>query len=88
MQAHDFVGITGVFLILGAYSLLQLGRLDVKQLRYSVANAVGASFVIISLVFEFNLAALVVESFWLAISFFGIWKWGYQAARKRAREAN
>jgi hypothetical protein len=68
----NLVGITGAALIIFAYLLLQLGRLDSRSLAYSVSNGLGASGIIYSLVFEFNLSALVIESFWLAISLYGV----------------
>ena len=35
-------------------------------------NAVGASFLVVSLLFDFNFSALIVESFWALISAVGI----------------
>ena len=43
-----------------------------RDLSYSVLNAVGASFLVVSLLFDFNLSALMVESFWALISAIGI----------------
>lgn len=68
----DLMGNLGVALILGSYLLVQLGRLDAKGLRYSAANAAGASLVALSLLHDFNLSAFVVEVFWVAISLLGI----------------
>jgi hypothetical protein len=69
---YDWLGSLGALLIVGSYLLLQLERVDPKQLSYSLANAIGAALIIVSLVFDFNLSALIVESFWLAVSVFGI----------------
>lgn len=69
---HDFAGNVGVALILISYLLLQLGKLQSKELRYSLMNGAGASLVIVSLVFDFNLSAFVIEAFWVLISFIGI----------------
>jgi hypothetical protein len=68
----DFVGNVGVALILGSYLMLQLGRLDPKGLAYSAVNATGATLVTISLLYDFNLSAFVVEVFWGAISLLGV----------------
>ncbi len=68
----DVVGILGVTTIVVAYLGLQLGRLDRRAISYSMANAVGAGLVLVSLWFNFNLSAFVVEVFWVLISFFGI----------------
>ncbi len=69
---YDFVGNIGVFLILLAYLLLQLQRIDSQSIKFSLLNAFGASFILISLYFDFNLSAFVIELFWLLISLVGI----------------
>jgi hypothetical protein len=74
MEVHDVVGALGVFLIVGTYLLLQLGKIGAKELRYSLVNAVGAALVLVSLYSEFNLSAALIEGFWLAISIFGLAK--------------
>jgi hypothetical protein len=38
---------------------------------YSLVNAVGAVFILVSLYFKFNLSAVMVEFFWLVISLMG-----------------
>ncbi len=68
----DFLGTVGVALMIVAYLLLQLDRLDSKSLTYSVLNAVGACLVVISLIFKFNPAAFIIEVFWILISILGI----------------
>jgi hypothetical protein len=70
----DLVGAIGVVLLMIAYLLLQIGKLESKSLLYSVLNALGASLIVISLVFDFNLAAFVIEVFWIAISLVGIYR--------------
>ena len=68
----DVVGIIGVVIIVVAYLLLQLERLKSTDLIYSVMNAVGASLIVASLIVDFNLSALLMEVFWVLISFIGI----------------
>lgn len=68
----DLVGIIGVVIIVVAYLLLQLERLKSTDLIYSVMNAVGASLIVASLIVDFNLSALLMEVFWVLISFIGI----------------
>ncbi|HPF45285.1 MAG: hypothetical protein KDF58_04445 [Alphaproteobacteria bacterium] len=72
MTIFDFIGLIGVLLILVAYALIQLDRVDVKHISYSVMNAVGAGLILISLSIDFNLSAAVIEGAWLVISLFGI----------------
>lgn len=71
---HDLVGNIGVLLILGSYLMLQLGKANPLSLSYSVVNGLGAVFILVTLWFEFNLSAFVVEAAWLLISLLGIWK--------------
>lgn len=69
---HDLVGNIGVLLILGSYLRLQMGRVDAAGLAYSAINGAGALLILISLLYEFNLSAFVVEAAWFAISLFGV----------------
>ena len=69
---HQWLGIVGTTCILGGYFLLQIERISSRDLSYSVLNAVGASFLVVSLLFDFNLSALMVESFWALISAIGV----------------
>lgn len=69
---HDIIGTLGVAAILITYLLTQLGRMQVDHLLYPVLNAIGAAFVLVSLLYEFNLYAMVIEVFWFLISLVGI----------------
>ena len=68
----DFAGFAGVVLIVAAYLMLQLNRLPSTAPIYSLLNAVGAGLVMVSLVFDFNLAAFLMEAFWFLISLIGL----------------
>jgi drug/metabolite transporter (DMT)-like permease len=78
---YDVVGTSGVVLILIAYFLLLGERLSSKALSYSVLNLVGAMLITVSLVFEFNLSAVIIEVFWMVASAYGVWR----ALRNRAQ---
>ena len=69
---HDLVGNLGVFFILATYLLLQLDRLSSRTAAFSLANALGAGLILVSLSVEFNLSAFVIEAFWLVISLAGL----------------
>ena len=71
-QWYDIVGNFGVALIIITYLLLQWGRMDSSSYTYSILNALGAFFVIVSLMYDFNMSAFIVEVFWVGISVFGI----------------
>lgn len=77
MYWFDFVGTFGVFVIILTYILLQLGKARSESLAYSLLNAFGASLIIVSLIYNFNFSAFIVEFFWLLISLFGIGKYFY-----------
>ena len=69
---YDLVGTAGVILILIIYYLLQVGRINVQGLIYSVANFVGAGLIAVSLIFKFNFSALLIEICLMLISLIGI----------------
>ncbi len=71
---YDFIGNIGVFMILLAYFLLQIDKIDNKSIKFSAMNLFGALFICISLYFDFNLSAFIIEFSWLLISFVGIFK--------------
>ena len=71
----DFFGNVGVVLIIIAYLLLQLNRVSSNSLSYSLLNAAGASLIIISLIFNFNLSAFIMEAIWVVISLFGLYRY-------------
>ncbi len=62
------LGNIGVFLIILTYFLLQIRKLSSESLLYSVLNALGASLIVVSLLFDFNLSAFIVEAFLVIIS--------------------
>jgi len=71
----DFVGNVGVVVLMVTYLLLQLNRLRSDDLSYSLLNAIGASLIVVSLLVNFNLSALLMEVFWVLISFVGIYRY-------------
>lgn len=85
VEWHDVLGAIGVALVLGAYFLLQTGRLRAEALSYSLANGIGAALVVLSLCFEFNLAAFLLEGAWVVISGIGIVRWWSRARGSRQR---
>ena len=71
----DAIGMLGTLMVILAYYLLQLERIDPKSLSYNVMNLMGAILLFISLCFNFNLASLVIEVFWIGASMIGLWKY-------------
>ncbi|MBS0514051.1 MAG: hypothetical protein JSS16_01050 [Proteobacteria bacterium] len=62
----------GVVITLAAFLLLQAGKLHGTGFVYQAMNAIGAAAVVLSLLYEFNLSAFIVESAWVAISIYGM----------------
>ncbi len=69
---HDLFGIIGVVLILVSYMLLQLEKLSATSFSYSATNGLGALLILVSLMYDFNLPAFIIEAFWLLISIYGV----------------
>lgn len=70
----DLVGIIGVFLIVIAYILMQLNQMDPKKTAFSLLNALGAVLILISLLYDWNLASFIMEIIWISLSLYGIYK--------------
>ena len=71
----DLLGNIGVVILMITYLMLQLNKLSSDSLAYSVLNAAGAGLIVISLLFDFNLSALLMEVFWVLISLVGIYRY-------------
>jgi hypothetical protein len=72
MSASDLAGLLGVVLILVAYALVQLRRLDATSLGGSAMNFAGSTLILLSLVRTFNLSAFIVEAAWALIALYGV----------------
>ncbi len=81
----DLIGIVGVIIIIIGYMLLQLGKMDASDLSFSVLNTLGALLIIISLLYDWNLASFIMEFTWMMISLYGILK--YYKRKKREENA-
>ena len=69
---YDFVGNLGVAAIILTYLGIQLDWMSAKEMPYLWLNLVGAIFILISLIYSFNLSSFVIEIFWIAITVIGI----------------
>ncbi len=69
---YDWVGLLGTGMILGAFALLQAGRLSGTGLVYQLLNLFGAAGVLASLLGTFNLSVFLLEAAWVAVSAYGI----------------
>ena len=74
MAPHDILGTIGVGFIIVMYTMLQLGKISAERASFSAFNALGAVFILVSLIYEFNLSAALMEGVWLLVSLYGLWK--------------
>ena len=74
MAPHDILGTIGVGFIIVMYAMLQLGKISAERPAFSAFNALGAVFILVSLTYEFNLSAAMMEGVWLVVSLYGLWK--------------
>ena len=72
--AIDMVGIAGVALVVAAYFLITKRKLHGDDVRFHLLNFVGASLIMVSLMFHWNTASVVIEAIWMLISGWGIWR--------------
>lgn len=71
----DIIGMTGTFLVVGAFFLLQLDKVSPDGIKYNMMNLSGAVLLLISLCYNFNLASFVIELFWIVASLIGLYKY-------------
>jgi len=72
---EDLIGVFGVSFVLITYYLLQVEKIDAKGFWYSFLNLFGAVLIMYSLLYNWNLASVIIEIFWIAISVYGVWKY-------------
>ena len=72
LQWYDWLGSLGVLIIVAAYLWLQIGRIAGQNVVFSGANLLGSMLILVSLYFDFNFSAALIEIFWIVISLFGL----------------
>ena len=72
---YDALGILGSLLIVLAYFGTQKDWLPASDWRNPLINLLGALLILISLAADWNLAAFVMEAFWVLISLYGLFRW-------------
>lgn len=68
----NIAGLIGVVLIVIAYAGVQIDKLEPRAAPALLLNFFGAVLVLVSLVFDFNLSAALMEGIWAAIALFGL----------------
>lgn len=72
MTAPDAAGIAGVLMILAAYAGATSGKLDPKRPLALLLNLIGAGLILLSLAYDFNLSAFIMEAAWAAVAVVGL----------------
>lgn len=70
----DSIGLLGVFITLVAYILLTIEKVASQSFMYIGLNALGSLMILYSLIYDWSLAAFVMESCWFLISIYGLIK--------------
>ena len=85
MSLTDAAGLCGVLIIIAAYALAAVGRLDAERPISLLANLIGACLILFSLLTEkFNLSATAMEASWALVSLIGLARWAWRRARPPA----
>jgi hypothetical protein len=72
MEAYNLAGFAGALVLVVAYFANQQRWLHAYDWRYPLANMVAALLILVSLLYEWNFPSVVIESFWAAISLWGL----------------
>lgn len=70
----QFIGLTGAAMVLYAYFMISQRKWSEQQKIYHITNIVGAGCILFSLAFNFNIAAFVIQIFWIIIGVLGLIK--------------
>jgi hypothetical protein len=70
----EAAGWTGAVLILGAYILLSLGRLQGNSPAYQWANVIGAAGFILNSGYHGAIPSVAINILWVAIGVFALWR--------------
>ncbi|MEA2050915.1 MAG: hypothetical protein U9O56_09325 [Campylobacterota bacterium] len=74
MQLYEYIGLIGVGFIIVAFYLNQANKIASNSNIYLMLNLFGAFMILSTVLFDWNLATFTIESFWIAISLFGLYK--------------
>tara|TARA_R110000782_G_scaffold234384_1_gene320547 strand:- start:292 stop:546 length:255 start_codon:yes stop_codon:yes gene_type:complete len=78
----DALGVVGVLLILIAYAGATSGRLDARRAPALLLNLAGALLILVSLYFDFNLSAVLMEGAWALVAIIGLVRLAIGAVQK------
>ncbi len=70
----DAIGSFGALVVVAAYFATQMRMMNSDDLVFPVLNLLGSALIVYSLLQNFNLASMLIEGFWIAISLLGIFQ--------------
>ena len=76
----NYLGILGAACFLLSYYLLQKDKEFAKTPTYSIMNLAGAVLMLLSVCFDWNIGALINNSFWIILSLYGLYDLRRQSA--------
>lgn len=79
----ELIGVLGFFLYVSTYTMLTLRVLSSASVTYFVLNLTASSCVLIGLMVSFNLAAALIQTFWVIMSVVGITLQVFHPMRRR-----
>lgn len=74
LEWYDYIGMAGTLIILGAFFLLQAGKLSGNGFVYQLLNLLGAVGILASLYNKFNLSVFLLEIAWIIVSLYGMFR--------------
>lgn len=69
----DLFGIFGAALFIISYFFVQRDKEFAKTLSYSLMNLSGATLMLVSVGYDWNMGAVINNSFWIVLSAYGLW---------------
>ena len=82
MTLPDALGVGGVLMILIAYAGATSGKLDARRAPALLLNLGGALLILVSLYFDFNLSAVLMEGAWALVAVIGLARLALGGGRK------
>jgi hypothetical protein len=70
----EVLGWVGFVLVLGAYGLLSLGKLDSKSAVYQWMNVIGAAGFIVNTFWNGAIPSASLNVIWMGIGLFALWR--------------
>lgn len=68
----DLLGFTGASLFILSYFILQMNKDFAKSFWYSIMNLSGATLMLLSVYYNWNLGVVINNGFWIILSLYGL----------------